>query len=452
VSVSNCLFALAYLCIDMEDFATAERHLRDVQQVPLGPEDRAMFRARADLALAGLAADQEKFGQAVSLALPAMRELLRRDGNPQLVEAMDFFEKGALEVTLLGRYQAAKDTLGKCLDCCRRTLPHHHFYEVFVLNLLAQAHEKLGEDDAAEECYREALKIARERVGPDSPRTTVFLNSLARVLGRRQKRPEADRLFADFVATQRARFGPDHFLTGNALTAHATLLAEWGDDAPRQEELAREALAIYQKTGGPARKFYTTCTLTLARACLHQGKAQEAETLLRDTLPLVSRRYGPKHMQVAGILTELALALLAQEKQTDAQKPLRESLAIDRKGTEDRLVAVGRIYRAAHRPDQALAVVLARRQLWPNDPDRLVEVARELTRCIPAGGADFADRCAGEAVRTLRQAVLQGYRAVARLQTDPAFAPLRKRPDYQSIIDTLEGKGKPVGWEKVRDE
>ena len=369
VSVANNLFSLAHLCVDMEDFATAERHLRDVQQVPLDPEGRAICRARADLALAGLAADQEKFGQAASLALPAMRELLRRDGNPQLLEAMDYFEKGALEVTLLGRYQAAKDTLAKCLDCCRRTLPHHHFYEVFVLNLLAQAHEKLGEDDAAEKCYRKALEIARERVGPDSPRTTVFLNSLARVLARRQTRPEADRLFAEFVATQRGRFGPNHFLTGNALTTHAALLAEWGDDAPRQEQLAREARVIYQKTGGPARKLYTTCTLTLARACLHQGKAQEAESLLREALPLARQRYGAKHSQVAGVLTDLALALLAQEKHADARRLLQESWAIDRKGTDERLVAVEGLYHTVHRPEQAAAVALARRQLRPKDPD-----------------------------------------------------------------------------------
>ncbi len=452
MQVCLSVFALAWLCVDMEDFATAERLLQEVRQLPLSPDDRAVALARADLALAGLAADQEQYTRALFLTLPAMRELLRRERDAPLMEAMDLFEKGALEVAILGRYQAAKDTLRKCRDCCRRTLPPHHFYEVFILNFLAQAQEKLGEDDAAEKCYREALEIARKRVGPEAPRTVVFLTSLARLLQHCHRRPEADQLFDEFVAAERARFGPNHFLTANALTIHASKLAEWEEDAPRQERLAREALEIYRKTGGPARKLYAVCTLTLARAYLHQGKAQEAETLLHDSLPLVRQRYGPKHVQVASVLTELALALLAQGKQAEGRELLPESLAIDRKGTESRLGAVGRIYRDAHRPEQAAAVALARRQLWPNDPNRLVQAARELALCVPAGSADLAERCAGEAVRTLRQAVIQGYRAVGRLQTDTAFAPLRKRPDYQRIMDTLEGKGEPVELEKVREE
>jgi hypothetical protein len=102
---------------------------------------------------------------------------------------------------------------------------------------------------------------------------------------------------------------------------------------------------------------------------LHQGKAQEAEPLLREALPLVRQRHGSKHSQVAGVLTDLALALLAQEKHADARGLLQESWAIDRKGTDERLVAAERVYRTGHRPEQAAAVALARRQLRPKDPD-----------------------------------------------------------------------------------
>jgi len=41
---------------------------------------------------------------------------------------------------------------------------------------------------------------------------------------------------------------------------------------------------------------------------------------------------------------------------------------------------------------------------------------------------------------TLAQAVAQGYTDAAALKQEPAFAPLRARPDFQKLLSKLDGK------------
>jgi serine/threonine protein kinase len=52
--------------------------------------------------------------------------------------------------------------------------------------------------------------------------------------------------------------------------------------------------------------------------------------------------------------------------------------------------------------------------------------------------ADLARSYAERAVATLRLAIKHGYRDAARLQTEPHFAPVRSRPDFQELVSELE--------------
>ena len=79
----------------------------------------------------------------------------------------------------------------------------------------------------------------------------------------------------------------------------------------------------------------------------------------------------------------------------------------------------GRVLRQTGRPGDAARAALARRELWPNDPQHLFSVAEELAliaRDISAGGkADMhgeitADQCGAYAVETLKQATAAGWK------------------------------------------
>jgi len=100
----------------------------------------------------------------------------------------------------------------------------------------------------------------------------------------------------------------------------------------------------------------------------------------------------------------------------------------------------GRVLRRLGRPEEAVHAALARRALWPNDPQHLVAVAEELagaTKLLAGskGTEMSADRCADYAVETLKQAMASGWKpttddwtqSFAALKGYPAFAALVKR-------------------------
>jgi hypothetical protein len=52
--------------------------------------------------------------------------------------------------------------------------------------------------------------------------------------------------------------------------------------------------------------------------------------------------------------------------------------------------------------------------------------------------AELARSYSERAVATLRLAVKHGYRDAARLKTEPSFAPVQSRSDFQEVVADLE--------------
>ena len=81
--------------------------------------------------------------------------------------------------------------------------------------------------------------------------------------------------------------------------------------------------------------------------------------------------------------------------------------------------------------------------MWPNDPQRLLSVAEELALAagmlgekseVKSSGDLTADRCAQAAVATLREAVAAGLKMPDNLDHNEAFAVLRDRDDFASLV------------------
>jgi serine/threonine-protein kinase len=95
----------------------------------------------------------------------------------------------------------------------------------------------------------------------------------------------------------------------------------------------------------------------------------------------------------------------------------------------------------------AAAAARDRRDLYPDDPAKLAEVAADLAQCAPLvpDGPDQAasqKRYADEAVAALTRAIEKGFRDAAAL-AKPPFAPLRDRPDFKTLLTKLEAS--PLG-------
>ncbi len=90
----------------------------------------------------------------------------------------------------------------------------------------------------------------------------------------------------------------------------------------------------------------------------------------------------------------------------------------------------GRVLRQLAHPDEAIRAALDRKELWPDDPERLLTVAREFAwaakLCTESTHGDpTLDQCAGYAAETLRQAVASGLELPDDLYRDESFAALK---------------------------
>ncbi len=105
---------------------------------------------------------------------------------------------------------------------------------------------------------------------------------------------------------------------------------------------------------------------------------------------------------------------------------------------------LGWVLRELGRRDDLAALADQRRRLWPRDPDECYFAAVEHALCIPLadkgkkdpGKDDLAerDRHAAAALDALRAAVRHGFRNRKLLETAPALAPLRDRPDFRTLL------------------
>jgi hypothetical protein len=99
----------------------------------------------------------------------------------------------------------------------------------------------------------------------------------------------------------------------------------------------------------------------------------------------------------------------------------------------------GRVLRELGRPAEAIRVALARKELWPNDPQRLFTVAEELALASQRlAGAEHsgmtAQQGAAFAVETLRQAVAAGLAVPADLGNKAAFAGLKNQAGFAELV------------------
>lgn len=301
--------------------------------------------------------------------------------------------------------------------------------------------------------------LAHAQVGAGQPALAV--TSYQRACTLWDQVVQADPAVPDFRSELAATFG---FL------AHVQEGLGQKEEARRSYEQARahweRLLAVRRGTADPsgdlASSYYN---LGLVQIALGEWAAA------RDTLDEAGRLYDqllarPEHLaelhlhgamvqqhrgQVLRQLNRLEEALAAYQS---AVAHFRAVLAKTpgavraRQMLSDSYFAVAELQRLRRRPADAAAAALERRQLWPDRPGELYNVACELALCIPLVGKEGAEltdaeraaqrRYADLALEVLRQAGDQGFKDVKRLQTDADLAPLRSRPDFQQLLAELD--------------
>jgi tetratricopeptide (TPR) repeat protein len=289
----NVLFGMAWLAIDQEEFARAHRLFEqcvEKQKLLSGRGNRDLISARMGLvystiekggyktygegvpelvkdAFQQVVEEEKELKQAVALVQAAIFQLGVADNLPATGPL------GQLTKGIRDRgFADAAAKLQKAHDLIAALHPEPHLYKPVVLYFLAGALEKAGSIAEAEAAYARCLDEARVAVGMEHQKVPLVAANRVRLLTRLGKKTDADRLIAEVMRAQVGRFGENHYFVANAMMTFADLYEELGD-YPAQEEMARKALTIYERTGGPKRRLYRACQESLARALAAKQRA-----------------------------------------------------------------------------------------------------------------------------------------------------------------------------------
>jgi len=169
-----------------------------------------------------------------------------------------------------------------------------------VLDLMAQ-----GKYQIAIPVAREALKIRKNRLGPDHLKVATSLNNLASLYESMGAYGKAKPLYKNALAITKARLGPGHPKVATSLNNLALLYQSMGA-YDKAEPLYRQALAIDKKEPGKNSLSMATHLNNLAGLYEAMGAYGKAEPMFEEALKIHRAELGPGHPKVATSLNNLA--------------------------------------------------------------------------------------------------------------------------------------------------
>ena len=104
---------------------------------------------------------------------------------------------------------------------------------------------------------------------------------------------------------------------------------------------------------------------------------------------------------------------------------------------------LGDLLRQQERRQEAVEIALARKELWPSDPERLFAVAVELANT--AAGTGDEDDWTGNVLATLQQAAQAGFCDTDRIRDEPGLKPLQDHPDFIAILGRMQSNREWTG-------
>lgn len=221
----------------------------------------------------------------------------------------------------LGLYDDAEPLAREALDLRRRTLGPGHPDVASALNMLGWVLHQKGRPDSAEVLLREAVALRREGGRRYAVELSRSLNDLGVVLERRGAYAEAQALYEEALAIRIDRLGPDHRSVGVTANNLATVRYQQGA-FDRAVEAGERALRAVRAAFGSDHQ----------RAVIAQGNLavmkMAAEREMRDLLDRQQRLQGPEHPVTAAQMLNLAGVLNRRSSFAEAESLASEALRI----------------------------------------------------------------------------------------------------------------------------
>jgi tetratricopeptide (TPR) repeat protein len=508
-SLAHSCTNLARLLSRTGHFEEAEKLLRQAVELrqQLADDSPTVVDYRKDLAnvchnLAELLEEtgrepeaEKLFGQAL-----ALRQQLV-DDYPAVVEYRKDLANTCNSFGILlkatGRWAQAEKLYRQALQLRQRlaadfpTVAVYRDHLATTCNNLALILEKSNRQPEAEKLHRQALKLYEElmsafpTVAEYRSGVAVSCNNLANLLNRTGRAAEAEqlhrravelrlKLVADFPTVALFRQQLAHSCNNLAVVLKAT------NRLPEAEKLHRQARLLFQKlaadfpTYAVYRKELAVTDLDLGSMLQKAGRLSEAERHFRQSFWSFHQldEQVPRQVQytveAARALIGLGTVYASQQHYRKARPVFEHALKhLDRVLEQDPNHADARAGKFAcalplamscamlgQHADAAAALDSAGK-VADKDAKKLfiaavlyawcVQLATQDAELSPDERQQRAKAYGDQTIALLQQAIANGYQGAAALKTDPVFAPLRERADFQALIRQLEMKGQPGG-------
>ncbi len=268
------------------------------------------------------------------------------------------------------------------LAAANPAVPHNAFVLARTRSNLGVAHSQAGRPAEAEQAARQAID-GLARLAADHPNAVDYRWLLGRCW---------------------ANLGNAQFETGQLAEAQASLESSRAQAA---------ALADLQPDNPGFLADLGAAELNLGASLRQQGRADEGLARTDDAIG---------HLAAAR----------AKAPRVQPYRMMLDSAYVNRAET---LRGLGRAAEAAGATER-------RRALWPGDPVQQLEAARELALCIPIDPAG-AEARAAEVLAALRDAAAAGLSGASKVDDEPAFDPLRDRPEFAALRRDLAFPARP---------
>jgi tetratricopeptide (TPR) repeat protein len=285
--VADSLVKLGMTLRNQGDYAAAEPMLSEalaLRRRLLPPTHPQLAHTLSDLAL--LRADLGEPDSAEALYRESLDLIARVHGarHPHVATVMNNL---ARLLQAQRRFGEARGLLQQALEIRTQALGSRHQSVAMTLNDLGQVLAELGDGEAALAHYRQALRT----YPPGHPWRAATILNLGRLAQARGDVVQAERLYREALAGQRAHYGADHDRVAKAMVPLGALLHRQGR-LEEAEPLLRQALAIYRTRLGADHARVAGALVPLGELLSERGQHREASNLLRDAVRIHRRAFG----------------------------------------------------------------------------------------------------------------------------------------------------------------
>lgn len=332
-----------------------------------------------------------------------------------------------------------------------------------------------GDTKAAEESLREAIRwqqkiVDLEPTQPEPMRTlAASLNNLSALLTGEltakgieiAEQALAYQIQASTIRPTELKYQSDIALTHNNIGAAQVRLGKLMD----AERSYGEAIAIQERLllAAPSQQSYqrdlAVSFNNLGRMQSQIHRSSEAEksfrTALSIQLPLVLQHPDDVGLQssVGGVYNNLGIVLEELQRQDDAAESYKQAIKYQRLAYSQAADVAryrqflskhyfnyGRVLRRRGDLDQAVEAALERRELWRNDPQRLLTVAEELAESAQllekekTSSNVTVEKCSALAVDVLQEAVNLGLKLPQNCGQTGPFSVLRNDVRFKALL------------------